>query len=157
MARQIESGMRAWGISNALRARKFPRSERISRKDRKDSRMSAGSQAVQVDKDTIRVTYFLGNNHRIVSAAERAETVETQLALYTEALSATYRITHHGEGEQAYLIFREAVHPAAGEALRKAAQRIRELPGSAARTANAAIVAEHLEGWAKLTDNGDDW
>jgi len=156
VARHMNSGVKAYGVSNALRARGLTRSEELSR-SRKDHRMSAGYQVAQLDDDSVRIRHHLGNGHRITLAADRAAKVEAELTKYTEILENGYAVVHHGEGEQAYLIVRNPVSPLVGETLRKAAKLVRELPGSAARTANAAIVAEHLEGWATLADGGKGW
>lgn len=156
MGRHVNSEARAFGVSNSLRSQKFPRSKEVS-KSRKDHRMSAGYQAVQHDPDSVLVKHNLGSGHRITLAADRAARVEAELTAYAEALTPAYAVQRYGEGEQAYLLVRNPVHPAVGETLRKAAKLIRELPGSAAKTTNAAIIAEHLENWAVLAESNKDW
>ena|SRR5690349_1499349 len=156
MGRHRESQIKAFGISNALRARGFTRSQELSR-SRKNHRMSAGFQADQIDENSVSIKHFLGNNHGIVEAAERTEIVEKALISYALALEGPYSVRYKGEGEQAYLVVQDPVDPVIGETLRKAAALLRELPGSAARTTNAKIDAEHLERWADLADKGENW
>lgn len=154
MARHIGAQVKAFGVSNALRAKKFSRSKGLTKGNknyRPSYRMSAGFQVAQIDEGSVSVKHFLGNNHGISDTAERAEIVEKALIGYALALEGPYRVEYKGDGEQAYLVVRDPVNPVIGETLRKAAELVSE------QRLSGAQAVKQLLGWADLNDKGEDW
>lgn len=147
--RYVGATLQASGISNTLRAMGNARSERISPKNRKDTRRTAGFKVFTFAEDAVQVKYDLGNRHGLTTEADRAEEVAKHLDKYKAELVDRFAVTKVGEGTDAYLLIRKYPDKKVGEALRKAAERMDDRGDHGAAT--------RLIAWAQMADKGEDW